>query len=172
MQTIEDKMHALNLNVNEVRRQTEDDFLKVNLKVNRLIDHYLAMHQDHYANHEQVKKEMQLIVQGLDDTADHDERIENLESGTSEKFNAAAKDIERIFAILQEHKIHSQICAPEPSDSPLQSVYVVMDLESRQSHAHRVFANIDDARVYCCTQVANYSLVEMPVIGTPHNLVP
>lgn len=131
-------------------------------------------HQAVYMNilSKRIEKLEEHHTRQIDENREISKRVDDLESGTHQKFEATAKDLEQIFAILEEHRANSQKSAPEPSDSPLKSVFVVMDLESRQPHAHKVFANVEDARVYCCTQVANYSLVEMQVHRNTNNLVP
>lgn len=77
-QGYEDCRHA----VNDLKRDTEDNH-------ERIVKHFV-MHQDHYANHEQLKKEFQLLVQGQDRQC---EQIDTLQKLASE-LNTALLDVE------------------------------------------------------------------------------
>lgn len=71
------EVEVLQEQVAELRRQEENDFLKVQRRIDSIDEHHLSMSKDHYANNEQLKKECQLIVNAQDDAAAHIEALED-----------------------------------------------------------------------------------------------
>lgn len=65
---------------------------KISRRVDELEEKYLAMHKDHYANHQQLKKELQLVVQSQDSMTEQLEKLECKQEAQSQTVNVNLLD--------------------------------------------------------------------------------